>query len=53
MEDNSKEMVSSRPNRNGSYINTWKLYYHAQDLHRFKPNKVLALTIARTEWIKS
>lgn len=46
MKDDSKEMASSRHNRNVSYINTWRLYYNAQDLHRFKPNKVLALTIA-------
>lgn len=47
--DDTKEIVYSRHNRNGTSMNSQRLWQHVQGLHRFNSDMVLVLRGARGE----
>lgn len=40
--DDFKEAVSTRPNRDGAHVSSPTLWQHAQGVHRFPPDRILA-----------
>lgn len=51
MMDDSKETVSSIYNKSDAHINSQRLGKHAQDLHRFNPDKVPAVKVENVHGI--